>query len=430
MNESPAQASLTTLNPTLREIALVIPAADVEAERTRAAGRYAAQARIAGFRRGKAPLDMVLSLYRDEIRKDIVDELVPRALHRELEAYRIRPATPPVMEDVEFAPDGSLRCRVRVEVVPEFELPDLGGLRVPVPPAEPGEEEVRQALENLRVRAAEYVPVEGRGVRDGDYVVVELQGTDVASRKRLPKDRAVVLAGHPDNESGLNEHLAGARPGEERVFTVAYEAGHQRRRLAGKTIEYRAAVQEVKERRLPELDDEFAKTLGDFAGLAELEAKVRAGLRQSRERARREAAAAEALRELTRRVQVELPEGLVEQEAMDVLRRMLSASPRDPNLPAEPEALRAEARARGRQSILNRLVLDKIALREGFEAGEEEVRQEIRAMAAANNVPFPQLLDSVEREGRLEEFRERLLLRKAIDFLSKAAIMESNFEKP
>ena len=117
-------------------------------------------------------------------------------------------------------------------------------------------------MEEIRTRAAEYVPVEGRGVADGDYAVVEMQGRDKRTKRLLPVEKAVVLAGHAENEPALNEKIMGMMPGEERSFEVAYPKEHPNRRVAGKEIAYSLKVRELKEKKLPALDDEFAKSLG------------------------------------------------------------------------------------------------------------------------------------------------------------------------
>ncbi len=421
----PVKSEMSSPTSVRRVLNLEIPRETVEAETERIVRRYAATVKLAGFRKGKAPAEMVRSMFRDDIRKDVVDELVPRVVHDELEARHLHPVDAPEMEDLDFTDSGPLRCRIAFEVMPEFELPDLGRIKVPLKPASAGDAEVDHALEDLRARAAEYIPVTGRGVEADDYVVVRLQGTDLRLKKRLPAEQAVVLAGHPENEKELDEHLRGAMAGETRTYEVAYPADYPRKRLAGKTIDYTLEVKEIKSRRLPDLDDDFARGLGDYAGLEDLRAKVKAQILESSRAAARNEAAAEVLREIAARAAVDLPDGMVEKEADAVLRRALRGRDASGLKEEALGQLREQAKAQARQSILNHLILEKIAVRQGFTVSDEELRAEVEALAAANNVPAAGLMASLEREDRLEEVRERLLFRKAIDFLTGAAIMEA-----
>jgi trigger factor len=261
-------------------------------------------------------------------------------------------------------------------------------------------------------------------VADGDYVVVEIQGRDLRSKRLLPVEKAVVLAGHAENDPALNENLAGLKPGEDRSYKASYPKDHANRKVAGKDIEYRLKVLELKERRLPELNDEFARSLGSQVGLEDLKSKLRAELQAAKESSRRNALAGEMLQEIGRRASIELPESLVKRESLAVLRRLLAAYPDAAAIPQSAESLQAEARRQAERTIRNHLILDKLARQEGLSVSDAEVEGEVRTMAKANNLPVPQLLERLHQEGSDEEIRENLLFRKAIDFLARHAIIK------
>jgi trigger factor len=424
MNTSARQSRLTDVSPSRKEIALEIPDEEFREEYEKVLGEYVAKAKLDGFRRGHAPREQVKSLFDHDITHDVYDALIPRVLEEELRLLGLNPVNVPLLKDLTHEAGQPLKCTAAFEVLPEFELPDYRSVKVKKPKVEVKDEDVARALEEIRARAAEYVPVEGRGVRGGDYAVVEMQGRDKATRRLLPVEKAVVLAGHADNEPALNEKLEGMTPGEERAFEVAYPEEHKNRRVAGKDIVYSLRVREIKEKVLPALDDEFAKSLGVAEGLEALREKVRKELLEGRERSARNDTASEVLNAVADKIALELPESVVEQESLAVLRRMLQAAGNRP-IPSEAfEGLKAEARKQAVDHLRNHLILEKIAKKEGLAVSEEELQAEIRALAQANRVSEAALGDMIRRdEHRREELLESLLFRKAVDFLMKIAII-------
>jgi len=423
MNAPGRQSRLTDVSPSRKEIELEIPLDEVRKEYDKILGEYAGKVKLSGFRKGHAPRDMVRSLFEHDIKHDVYDSLIPRVLEKELRELRLNPVNVPVLRDLKHEEGQPLRCTAAFEILPEFELPDYRTIQVPGRTPEVGEEDVDKVLEDIRARAAEYVPVEGRGVGDGDYAVVEMQGRDRRTNRFLPVEKAVVLAGHAENEPALNEKIKGMTAGEEGAFEVSYPTDHPNRRVAGKDVAYSLKVREVKEKKVPELNDEFARTVGSPEGLKDLREKVRKELVEAREKAGRNETAAAVLAEVAKRVSLELPESVVEQESLAVLKRFLSAS-RDRRIAPEAlEGLKAQARRQAEDHLKNHLILEKIAKKEGFGVTEEEIQAEIRDLARANHVSEAYLTDMLKQEDRREELVETLLFRKTVDFLVKTAII-------
>jgi len=423
MNAPGRQCRLKDISPSRKEIELEIPPDEVRKEYEKILGEYAGKVKLSGFRKGHAPRDMVRSLFEHDIKHDVYDSLIPRVLEEELRGLRLNPVNVPVLRDLKHEEGQPLRCTAAFEVLPEFELPDYRTIQVCGQTSEVGEEDVDKVLEDIRARAAEYVPVEGRGVGDGDYAVVEMQGRDRRTNRFLPVEKAVVLAGHAENEPALNEKIKGMKAGEEGAFEVLYPKDHPNRRVAGKDIAYNLKVREVKEKKVPELNDEFARTVGTLEGLKDLREKVRKELVEAREKAGRNETASAVLAEVAKRVSLELPESVVEQESLAVLKRFLSAS-RDRRIAPEAlEGLKAQSRRQAEDHLKNHLILEKIAKKEGFGVTEEEIQAEIRDLAQANHVSEPYLADMLKREERREELVETLLFRKTVDFLVKTAII-------
>jgi trigger factor len=424
MTEPETTNRLIDKSPSRKEIELAIPSDEVEKEYAKILDEYAGRVKLPGFRKGHAPRDMVKSLFDHDILHDVYDALVPRVLAQELKIHNLHPVNVPEIQNLKHEHGQPLLSTVAFEVLPDFELPDYKSVQVPEQPVTVDEAEIQKTLEDIQVKAAEYIPVTGRGVADGDYVGTEIQGKDLRTKRFLPVEKAVVLAGHIDNDAALNETLQGQKPGEERLFRVSYGPDHANKRVAGKEIEYTLKVNEIKEKKIPGLNDDFAKAVGEYADLSDLKDKVRQELLSTKARAARNATASAVLREIAKKVSLELPDSVVEQETLAVLRRMLSAT-RQPRIPAEAlERLKTQAKAQAVEHLTNHLILEKIAQKEGFQVTEAEIQAEIKALAQTNGVSEKYLGDMIARENRREELVETLLFRKTVDFLVKNAIIK------
>jgi len=409
-------------SPSKRELEIEVSADEVAKEWDNVLLEYASRARLDGFRTGKAPREMVKRLFYSDIKDAVIENLVPRALRESLRAENISPVGTPMISDAVFRDGQPLRFKAVVEVLPGFDLPPYTKIRVPKRGVQVEEEEVARSLEELRQKSAEYVPVEGRGVAEGDYVVVEWKGRDLKTKRFLPTEKSLVLAGHADNEKALNDSLKGVTPGETRKFVISYPREQAQKRLAGKEIEYEITVSSIKEKRVPELNDEWAKDLGEYENLAALREKVHQELEKAKQEGVRREIGEEVVKGLVEKLQLELPESLVEEEALSLLRNWAAQLPA--GLPSsQVEELRKRAGEKARDNLKTSLLLQKIAQREKLSVGDEEVEEEIKALARRNNVPLAQLIEKVNQEGRREEIRNSLLLRKAIDFLVDNAVL-------
>jgi trigger factor len=424
MTHEASDQKIKAVSPSRREIELMIPPAIVESEIETILADYASKAKLPGFRKGTAPRDIVKRMFLAEIRQDAVESLIPKSLEDELKSADLRPVSVPVIQDAHFEDDQTLHARVGFDVIPDFDLPAYKNIRLEKPAVVVEDKDVERALEELRQRAAEYVPAEGRGVADGDYVAVEIHGRDLKTKRFFPVEKSVVLAGHPENENDLNSSLAGMKAGEERMFTVAYPGDHANKKLAGKNVEYRLKVQSVKEKKVPLLDDELAKTLGDYGSLEDLRNKVRAALLSSRESSGKSKLASELLEKIAAEVKAELPRGLVEDETRAVLRRVLGAHPQARLSTDQAAGLAAESRRQAEANVKNDIILTRIARAEGISVSEPEIQDEMKALAEANRVSLAKVVETVDKDGRREDLEENILFRKTIDFLLGQAIIE------
>ncbi len=413
---------VTSQSPSRRELEVEIGADEVAREWEKMLLEYASRARLDGFRRGKAPRDMVERLFRTEIKDAVIESLAPTALRESLRAEGISPVGAPVIKEIVFNEGGPLRFKAAVEILPDFELPAYKKVRVQKKEAEVDEEEVDRSLEEIRQRSAEYVPVEGRGVVDGDYVVVEWKGRDLKTKRWLPTEKVLVLAGHPDNEKTLNQNLVGLEPGGTRTFVIDYPPGHAQKKMAGRSVEYDLKVVSIKEKKVPEMNDEWAKDLGEYNSLIALRSRMREELLKSKEEAARREMGDEVVKSLLEKLEIELPQGMVDEETVSILRSMAAQLP--PGLsPGDLDELKKKAQGQAERSLKSGLLLQKIARQEKLEVGDEEVEEEVKAMAKRNNIPLAQLIERINQEGKREDIRTTLRLRKTIDFLLGNAVI-------
>jgi trigger factor len=412
------------LSGSKREIELEIDADEVMEEFNTIVTQFSSSAKLPGFRPGKAPKDLIKQKFYPEIKDSLINALVPKALNRELKAQNVNPVGMPVVNELNFKEGKPLHLKAQFEVWPEFKLPEYKKIKVKKKKVSVAPKEVEQSLNDLRARSAEYIPVDGRGVDDGDYVSVELKGRDRKTNKFLPLEKGVILAGHQDNEETLNKNLMGLNPGDERTFTIDHDKNHPNKKLAGRSIEYEMKVVSIKEKTLPELDDEFAKGLGEFKGLKDLKEKIEREIISAKEKAAKNEMAEEVLKKISNRLSIDLPESVVEQEQEAVVKRMLSARPQQNLSQEELEKLKAEGKGKAEQNLRNHLILKKVAEKEKLEVSDQELHEKFKKIASENNLSVAKVVESFNREGKREELRDSLALKKTVDFLVDNAIIE------
>jgi trigger factor len=416
--------NVKNINECKKEIDLEIPASEVMKEWDRVVAQYASRAKIKGFRPGKAPKDMIKRMYNPDIRETIINNLVPQALNKELTEKKITPVGQPVISDLHFKENEPLRFKVSVEIWPEIHLPSYTGIKISKKKVSVTEKEIKDSLEELRAKSAQYIPAEERGVENGDYVVAEIKGKNTKTKRSLPTEKVVILAGHKDNEELLNENLIGLKPDEQAHFTIQYKNDHKNKKLAGQEIVYDLKIESVKEKKLPDINDDFAKDLGNYKDLKDLKTKLRAQLHASKKGAQRREMAEEIIGKISKQISLELPESVIEQESNALLNRQLSSLPQQNMSKEALDSLREDQRKRAIQNIHNHLILTKIAEKEKFKVSEEEIKEEMKAIAKTHNVPLARVVESINQEGQKEELKDNLLIRKTVDFLVKSAIIE------
>ena len=408
-----------------KEIDLEIPASVVKEEFEEALILFARRAKVHGFRPGKVPVDIVKRKHYQDIKDSLINSLVPKSVNQELESFNLKPVSSPVVTEISFQEDEPLKFTAQFEVWPEFELPEYTGIEVKKKKVAVTAKDIEESVESLRERSLQYIPTEKRGVEDGDYVVTEIQSRDIHSNKSLPREKVVILAGHPENEKKLNDILLGLKTNETRDFEIQYPKDHKNKKLAGKDIAYTIQVVSIKEKKLPDIDDDFAKELGEFNSLNDLKEKIKSELKLSKENAAQRELTEEILQKIADKVTFDLPESLVEEESIALVRRALSSQPQHVQQALTKEAvekMKDEMKIKADKNLKNHLILTKIAEKEKIEVTEIDITNEMKQIAQANSISLSQVSENVKRE----DLRDNLLIRKTVDFLVKNAKIEGN----
>lgn len=411
------------ISPCKREIEIEIPAEKVKKEFDSTVQQFAQSAKIKGFRPGKVPADLIKRNYHQEIKDSLINNLVPEAVAKELRALNVNPVGTPLVTDLSFEEDQPIKFKAQFEIWPEFELPEYKNIEVSRKKLTVTANDVKTTLDDLQKRSAQYIPTEERGVIDGDYVVIEITSQDLGTKKALPKEKVVILAGHPENEKTLNENLLGLKVNQDKNFTINYPKDHKNKKLAGKDIAYSIKALSIKEKKLPSIDDDFAKELGEFQNLKELKAQLKKELLASKENVAKRDLAEEVVKKIADKVTFELPEMLVEEEALALVRRSLSSQPEHVQQALTKEAVekfKEEMKEKAKRNLKNHLLLSKISEKEKLVVEDKDVEEEMMNVARANNIPLEKAKENIQKD----ELRENLLLRKTVDFLVGNAIIK------
>jgi trigger factor len=346
--------------------------------------------------------------------------VVPERLEQALTEQKLTPVTQPHLEKVDFAPDGLLKFKASFEVLPEFELQPYKGLEVEVPAFDVTEKHVDETLEEMRERAATFVPVEGRAAQDGDFVQMKLTGVPHGGGDPIQADNVLCHLGGEETLDAFNEHLRGAQVGEHKRFDVQYPADYPDAKLGGKAFTYSVDVTAIKEKRKPELDDDFAKDV-NAESLADLRGKVKQDLEAVRDSRQKEVAKEKIVEKLVSAYDFPVPEALVEhQKDVRVERtvRALAAQGVDPRaLNVDWAGLRQRHADRAVTDVRAELLLDRIATAENFDVTDAELDQEIEHLAAHSGEAPAALRARLTKQGSLDRMKSKLRSDKTIDWL-------------
>jgi len=411
------------VNPCLREIAVEVPAETVAREMESLLAKYTKLARLPGFRKGKAPATIIRQRFAEELRSDVIEQLVPRFFREEVQRQKLEPISQPHVTNLEMQEGQPLRFKASFEVMPPIEVGGYQELRPEKAEVKVTDADVDEELEHIRQQRAKFITVEGTTLAEGDFAEVSFTGMPQGEgNKPITVDDVLVEIGGKNTVREFSENLRGALAGDERRFDVNYPADFADQRLAGKTVTYNVTIKAIKQKELPALDNDFAKSLGEFESVDALRKRIAEGLEHERQHRAEHEAKDKLVDELVKRNEFPVPESLVERQVDVRLERGLRALAAQ-GLRAEDmqkmdlPSLRAGQREAALKEVKASLILEKIAEAEKIEVSDQEIDGEIEALARQTRQTAEAIRARLTREGALDRIRGRLRNEKALDFL-------------
>jgi trigger factor len=416
----------------VKNLTIEVPADQVKTEFNKTYESYQRYVKVPGFRPGRAPRDVVKSRFKKEIKDEVLKHIVPHAFQHAVQDAKLKVIGEPVITDdfdqVVVSETEPMKFNVKVEVIPEFELKEYKGLKAAKQVVRVSDETVEKALQSWRESASQLVPVEDRPSQTGDVVSANLVGkyVDDPEAEDLRAHDVSIELGAKGTFEPFNENLSGVNAGDVREFRVVYPEDFTSKGLAGKTLDFTATVNSVREKELPELDDEFAKEL---AGVDTIE-QLRQRIRESHE-ARHTADAESKLRtdlmhQLVAQYEFEVPPTMVEEMVQDRARQfasmlfqngLMSEDIRRMDWKSQLEQIRPNVV----RDLRATFIASQISSREELKITEAELEAEIAKMADAAREPFAEAKARLTKEDALSSIESRLLYMKALDVLVQNA---------
>jgi len=390
-------------------------------------GRVSRQARLPGFRKGHVPRNLVKLHFADEVRREVAQRLIPQVYRQALAEARLKPVEDPDFHEVTLEEGSPLKFTAVVEIKPAISLGAYTGLSVQHSPGAVADEDVAKTLEHLREQHAEFRSVERAGDL-GDLVIMDYTLTPEGMEPRREQGYAF-LVGSQAVLPEIDEAVIGLAAGGERETRVRFPDDHRREDLRGKTGVATVRVVEVKEKALPPLDDEFAKSLGQYATLDELKAEVRKELEAQRERDNRRALEDKVVEALLAQHDFGVPEAMVLRQVAHLIehaRERMRRQGVDPDqVKWDYDKLAGELRPGALRAVRRALLLEAIADKEGLAPSDADVEAEVEKIARVSQRPAPAVRRLMEKSGDLEALRVSLREARTLDLLIQHARIES-----
>ncbi len=416
-----------------------LPPEEVTQEWDSIATSFARQARIPGYRPGKAPKRIIESKFRKDIQDELTKKLVSKSYHAAIAEKQLRVVSLTNLEEVEFGDDRSMRFRATVVTAPEFELPEYKGIPLQLPGTEVTDAEIDAAVERLREQSADFVDLpEPRGLAMEDFAVIDFEGTiegkpiselAPAASKNLQGGKKFWLRVAPDNFlPGFVEAMIGQQPNETRTVKVAFPSDFPVAEVAGREADYAVTLLEIKQRMLPPLDDAFAAKWMPEKNLEEFRHALEHQIEHDKEHQRENARESQVIKFLNDLIQFELPPDLLKQETRstlaDLVQRNRERGVPDEALKEKEKELVEAAAGMAAHRLKTNFILHRIAEKEAIKVTRADVDERLRHQAMHANMAPEKLRHEIEQNDGMNSLVEQILLSKTIAFLGSNATID------
>lgn len=422
------KTNLEDISPVKKKLMIEIEAKEVDNRLDKAYKEYGKRAKIRGFRPGKIPRKILENYFAQQVMEEVTREIVSETLPRAVEETKTLPVSMPVVENGPLKVNQNFKYSAVIEVRPEFELKDDMGLQVQKEICSLGDEAVDKHLEEIRKTHGKLINIdEDRTVKEDDYVIMEYEGFEGEKALEGIKSHNFLLrTGSNDFHPDFEKALIGLHRGDETEIKVDFNDSYYHSKLAGKSVNFRVKVIEIKVMELPDLNDDFAKNLGtDFDNLEGLKIKIREDLIAREEKRIDKELKERILKKISDGVSFELPDSLVESEiryAIESIRQnLIRAGSSMEKAGLREEKLREEFRPAAENRVKNMLILGEIAKKNNLNIDESELSDAFTAMAKSIGQDSGVLRKYYETNNLVDSYKEKLLEEKTLNYLVKSA---------
>jgi len=403
----------------VRELSVEVPAETVNTEMDKLFAEARKVADLKGFRKGKAPMNMIRQIYGDKVKADVADQLLQSSLQDAVRNNELKIASKPTITTIDFTEEGAFSYTAEIEVLPEIEKVVYDDLELKTEKINVTDAEIDEVLEHYRRQQSHLKPVD-REAKDTDVVIVDLQKI---KDPNLVMDQSEFTNSEIDlgNKLTVNDfrdQLPGVKTGDEKEITIKYDENYSEQQIAGATITYKCKVKGVNERIMPTADDEFAKRTGQAETLLELRLKIREDFTRQKEDVQRRIHRRDIVEQMCKKNDVPVPQGLVE-EYLDSIVKDIKSQPDAKEL--DEKEVREQYRPVGTNSIRWELLWHTLAQQESIEVLPADTEKWINGFAASNNITAEQAKETLNKSGKVAQLRESMLEEKVVGFLHEKA---------
>jgi trigger factor len=419
------KTSIETVSSVEKRIRVEIPADEVSRRVEEGYAEVRKMAPLRGFRKGKAPMSMVRRVFKESVEADVVEHLVRDSLSEAVKGNDLKILSLPKIDGGKLTEGQEFVFTATVEVVPELNPEGYKGISVVKEKREVKDEDVDAAVDRLRGSFAQYHAVEERGAGDSDLVEFGFTATSEGETVEKSDSASVVLEGGVPFGKEFEAHLTGVRAGDRKTFEVAFEPDFPNGKYRGKKVFFDVKVNAVREKKLPDLDDDFAKNFGDITGLSDLKEKMRARLVLEAEEAARRSVEEQLRQGLLEKNPFEVPVTLVDRQVISMIEntanQLVSQGVDLKKVNMDFEKMKERFAPNAGRAVRLSLLLSAIAEKEGIDVPYSEIEAEMKRMAASAGIEYEKIREMYGDEERMDGLRNQLLDRKVMAFLQEHA---------
>lgn len=425
------KVSVNDVSGCTKEVHVEVPVETVQTKVDDIYGRISRDAKIPGFRKGKAPLDVIKKQYKSAVREEVVHHELPEFFRAALIDQKIDPVSQPQITHLQFEEGSPLKFVATVEIKPEFKLKDYKGLKIKKEKTSVSEEEVDKALDNLRDQMAQFIPVEDRGTKADDLVVIDFEGKIGGKAFAGGKaSRYPVLLGSNNLLKDFESNLIDVKKTESKTFKMTFPSDYGKKEVAGQEAEFTVVVHEIKEKKLPLVDDEFAKDVGKSETVKELREKLEAQIKTAKENDQRAKMVEQIGEKLIADHPFDVPVSLINLEQQRLVKQgveRLKNQGIDANKLSDEQKKEFVENLRpvAQKNVQMAMIIEKIATAEKIQCADKDMEAYFEKVSKNVNQPLDAVKRYLQQQGNIESIKEWIQYEKSLDYLIAQAKIEA-----